>query len=113
MLLSEDDIRDLALNRKLICDCLVGLSRSEKFSSISQRGVGLIKILLDHEQRCTPGDRGRLDIQQIASMLQVDSADVPMTSDAQLMATFDSRNWEDLMQSFDMTFDGTFGGSVL
>jgi hypothetical protein len=47
-------------------------------------------------------------VRRIADKLQIDANAVPMGSDTQFMATFDSKNWEDLMQSFDLTFDGTF-----
>jgi hypothetical protein len=108
MILSEDDPHNSEINRKLVCDCLAGLSRSEKFSSISQRGVGLIKILLEHEQKSTPQNRGYLDIRIIADKLQIDANAVPMVADSQFMATLDSKSWEELMQSFDLTFDRTF-----
>lgn len=49
-LLSPPDDRDAPTNLSLIRHSLALLSRSEKSSSICARGIGLIKILLEHGQ---------------------------------------------------------------
>jgi hypothetical protein len=71
--------------------------------------VGLITILLEHEQICTSEERSYLDLKVIADRLQMNTSAEPMNSDAELMATLDSTDWDDLMQWLDMTFGGPSG----
>ncbi|KAH6664576.1 hypothetical protein B0J14DRAFT_681677 [Halenospora varia] len=109
MIISEDaPASETNHDRQLIGSCLSILVKSSTASSISARGIGLIKILLEHEQNATPGSDKTLDLRQIAARLQGDESAAAMALETQLSETFDSRNWEDFMQSFDLTFDGTY-----
>ncbi|KAH8650606.1 hypothetical protein BGZ60DRAFT_569492 [Tricladium varicosporioides] len=109
IIFSEDALHsEISHDRQLISSCLSTLTKSSTASSISARGMGLIKILLELEQNDVPGSDKTLDLRQIAAKLQGDESAASMAIETQLAETFDSRNWEDFMQNFDFTFDGTF-----